>query len=167
MMDAALRQMLDEQALRRLAESYAHAVDRLDPELLVSLFTPDGVIEADFQFSETSLLTLVASVTPNGMRIVGHDQIRAIPPMLGQRFKGTWHCVMNQTTTIDGDAAHGETYTLAHHLYEPEPGQPMTFDMAIRYQDRFVRDADGWRFANRRLVVDWTRNTNVAVRAGT
>jgi hypothetical protein len=32
--------MLDEQALRRLAESYAHAVDRLDPELLVSLFTP-------------------------------------------------------------------------------------------------------------------------------
>jgi hypothetical protein len=163
MMDAALSRMLDEHALRRLAESYARAVDRLDPELLVSLFTPDGVIEADFQFSESSLLTLV-SVAPNGMRIAGHDQIRAIPAMLGQRFKGTWHCVMNQTSTIDRDAAHGETYTLAYHLYEPEHGQPMTFDMAIRYQDRFVRGADSWRFANRRLVVDWTRNTRVAVR---
>lgn len=27
---------------------------------------------------------------------------------------------------------------------------------SIRYYDQFVRQADGWRFAERRLLVDWT-----------
>lgn len=163
MTDDAIRTLLDERALRRLVESYARAVDRLEPDLLVSLFTPDGVIEADFQFSDSRTLTLVSPATPSGIRIVGHDQIRAIPAMMVQRFKGTLHCVFNQTTKIDGDAAQGETYTLAYHVYDADDGQPMTFDMAIRYQDRYLRAADGWRFANRRLVVDWTRNTKVAL----
>jgi hypothetical protein len=157
-MDAALRRALDEQALRRLAESYAHACDRLEPDMLVSLFSPDGVIEADFVFSDTPLIMLVKA-TP-GIRIVGHEQLRAITPMLEQRFRSTLHCVMNQTTEIVGDRAEGETYCLAHHVYDAQ-GRPTSFEMAIRYEDRFVRGADGWRFAYRRLVVDWTRNVPV------
>ena len=157
-MDAELSRTLDEHALRRLADSYARACDRLEPELLVSLFTPDGVIEADFVFSEGALITLVKA-TP-GIRIVGQEQLRAITPMLDQRFRSTLHCVMNQTTTIVANVAQGETYCLAHHIYEAE-GRPTSFDMAIRYQDRCVRGADGWRFAHRRLVVDWTRNVPV------
>ena len=157
-MDAELSRTLDEHALRRLADSYARACDRLEPELLVSLFASDGVIEADFVFAEGTPITLVKA-TP-GIRIVGHEQLRAITPMLGQRFRSTLHCVMNQTTAIAGDRAEGETYCLAHHIYEAE-GRPMSFDMAIRYEDRFVRGAEGWRFAQRRLVVDWTRNVPV------
>jgi hypothetical protein len=157
-MDSELRRTLDEHALRRLAELYARACDRLEPDLLVSLFAPDGVIEADFVFSEGALITLVKA-TP-GIRIVGHEQLRAITPMLGQRFRSTLHCVMNQTTTIVGDRAEGETYCRAHHVYEVE-GRPMSFEMAIRYEDRFVRGAESWRFALRRLVVDWTRNLPV------
>jgi hypothetical protein len=163
MKDDAIRALVDERSLRCLVESYARAVDRLEPDLLMSLFTPDGVIEAEFQFSDARAPTLVKPVTPGGIRIAGHDQIRAIPAMMVQRFKGTLHCVLNQTTTIDGDAAQGETYTLAYHVYDADDGQTMTFDMAIRYQDRYVRSADGWKFTNRRLVVDWTRHTKVAL----
>jgi hypothetical protein len=32
----------------------------------------------------------------------------------------------------------------------------MLLTMSIRYLDRFVRGVDGWRFAERRLIMDWT-----------
>jgi alkanesulfonate monooxygenase SsuD/methylene tetrahydromethanopterin reductase-like flavin-dependent oxidoreductase (luciferase family) len=109
MTDPALRRMLDEHALRRLAESYARAVDRLDPELLVSLFTPTASLRP-ISSSPDQLLTLVAPVMPERHAHRGpRSDSRHSPRCCGQRFKGTWHCVMNQTTTIDGDAAHGES----------------------------------------------------------
>lgn len=135
--------LLDEWALRRLAERYAQAADRNDPELMVSLFTADAVIEGP------------------GFRLAGHEQIRAIPGMLAERFRGTLHCVFNQTVTLAGDAAHGETYAMAHHRIESEPGRAATLDWAIRYQDRFVRTGGQWRFAQRTLLIEWTRTTPI------
>jgi hypothetical protein len=55
---------------------------------------------------------------------------------------------------IDGDTARGETYCLAHHLYDHE-GQPYNRVMAIRYLDTFRRQSSRWQIADRRLVIDW------------
>ena len=140
-----LQRLLDEAALRRLAFSYARAVDGNEPDLMATLFTVDAVVEGP------------------GFTMQGRDQLRGIPAMVAQRFKGTLHCVMNQTVTIEGDTGHGETYTMAYHRYDTDDGQPMTLDWAIRYQDRFNRADGEWRFAYRRLVIEWTRNTPVEV----
>ena len=147
-MSALAAAIADEWALRRLAEAYAHAADRNDPELMASLFLEDAVIEGP------------------GFRLEGRAQIRTIPGMLAQRFRGTWHCVFNQRVTIEGAAAHGETYAMAHHRFDAEDGRPMTLDWAIRYQDRFAREAGEWRFAGRRLILEWTRTVAVELPGG-
>lgn len=136
---AAAGTLADEWALRRLVQLYARAVDRNDPELFVSLFVEDAVLEGP-QF-----------------HVAGHEQIRLVPGDLVQKFRATMHCVFNQTVNIAGDSADGETYCIAYHRIEDEGGRPMTLDWAIRYQDRFLRRGGEWRIAYRRLVVEWTR----------
>lgn len=131
--------MMDEWALRRLVQLYARAVDRNEPELFVSLFLDSAVIEGP------------------GFRVEGHEQIRTVPGMLVQQFRSTMHCVFNQTVTIDGDLAKGETYCIAYHRIDGEDGRPSTLDWAIRYQDSFARLGQEWRISHRLLVVEWTR----------
>lgn len=135
--------MADEWALRRLVQLYARAVDRNEPELFVSLFLEDAVIEGP------------------GFRASGHEQLYGVPATLVQRFRGTMHCVFNQTVTIEGDTAQGETYCIAYHRIDGEDGRPMTLDWAIRYQDCFARRSGEWRFAHRQLLVEWIRQTPV------
>jgi len=140
-----LQRLLDEAELRRLAVSYARAVDSNEPELMASLFAADAVVDGP------------------GFRLEGRDQLRGVPAMVAERFKGTLHYVMNQTVAIDGDVAEGETYTMACHRYDTDDGRPMTLDWAIRYQDRYARTDGAWRYTHRRLVIEWTRNTPVDV----
>jgi SnoaL-like domain len=59
------------------------------------------------------------------------------------------------TVTLDADRATGETYCLAHHLWN-ENGQRMLMMMSIRYLDTFARHDDHWLFAERQLISDWT-----------
>ena len=85
----------------------------------------------------------------------GLDEIKKIPPGIPLRYLKTFHAVHNQTTRIDGDTAEGETYSIAHNLMEHD-GKTVVHDMAIRYIDRFVRTAKGWRIQHRLLITDWT-----------
>lgn len=133
----------DEWTLHRLLQHYAQTADRNEPERFAALFTEDAVIEGP------------------GFRLEGREQIRHVPGMLARQYRGTMHCVLNQVVTIEGDAAQGESYCMAYHRYDAEDGRPMTLDWAIRYQDRFVRSGSDWRFAHRRLLVQWTRRTPV------
>jgi len=138
----------DAAAFRLLAERYAEACDRNRPELLEAIMAEDAVIEGP------------------GFRMSGRAEIRAIPASLRQQFRGTRHVVENQSVAVDGDQAVGETYGTANHLYESTESGMKVLVWHIRYQDRFVRSADGWRFAERRLVLDWTETRSATVPAG-
>jgi hypothetical protein len=49
----------------------------------------------------------------------------------------------------------------AHHLHEVD-GQRSVMMAYIRYLDAFARQPDGsWLFAERKLMVDWTRDLPV------
>lgn len=133
--------MVDEWALRRLTQLYAQAVDSNQPELFASLFTEDAVVEGP------------------GFRFDGRERLRAVPGDLVRLFRGTMHCVFNHTATIENDTASGETYCIAYHGTEDSGGRPATLEWFIRYQDRYVRSGDGWRFTHRLLVVPWIRTT--------
>jgi len=128
----------DRQALRDLAYRYARAVDRRDWALAGELFTRDCVL-----------------VGP-GYELVGRDGILAGLRRIDQ-FRATQHSVHNQLVEISGDAATGETYCTAHHLYERD-GVRRKLSWGIRYQDRCVRDAGSWRYARRELLLDWTQD---------
>jgi hypothetical protein len=132
-----LARLVDEAALRRSAELYAQGADRRDKALWSAIVTADCIIEAP------------------GIRLVGREQIVAALDVMAQLYLVTQHRVHNQIVSIQGDAAHGETYSVAEHVSAvPEGRSVLTW--AIRYQDRWRREAGSWRFTQRALILDWT-----------
>jgi hypothetical protein len=129
--------LIDEAALRRTAELYAQGADRRDKALWSTIVTADCVIEAP------------------GIRLVGREQIVAALDVMARLYQATQHRVHNQTVSIAGDEAHGETYSVADHLSNSAEGRTV-LTWAIRYQDRWRREALEWRFAQRTLILDWT-----------
>jgi len=137
MKEAELARLIDEGALRRSAELYAQGADRRDKALWAAIVTADCVIEAP------------------GIRLVGREQIVAALDIMGRLYAATQHRVHNQVVSIEGDNASGETYSVAEHLSVAE-GRRTLLTWAIRYQDRWRREQGQWRFASRKLLLDWT-----------
>lgn len=131
----------DRVALRYLAEAYAAACDARDGDALLRCFTDDA--------------TIVIHRPGAADRHIDHGSLGRIPGALA-RYDRTMHFVGNHRADVDGDQATGETVCLAHHLTGTND-----HIMAIRYQDRYRRMADGWRIASRELFVQWTQDTVV------
>jgi SnoaL-like domain len=71
------------------------------------------------------------------------------------KYQTTTHFNGQSTVTVNGTAATGESYTLAHHLYT-EDGVRKIMIASLRYLDTFTKIDGIWYFAERNLVVDWT-----------
>jgi hypothetical protein len=137
----------DEWELRRLVLRYAQAMDRKEPEVLAQIFTDDAEIESLFRAQR------------------GIGEILGIPDMLKSMYASTMHTVHNQTVTVTGDTAEGETYCVAYHLKHPKDGKHMRFDYGIKYQDKYRRVDGAWRFSRRYLQIEWTQLSEVQVPA--
>ena len=136
--------MADRQAIVDLSAGYAEAVDRLDREKLVSVFTEDALCEG-----------------PN-YKYQGHNEIASMIPILDEMFHYAWHAIHNVSVKIDGDTAFAETYCTARHLKRgatPEVGEVLS--MTIRYQDRVVRTASGWKIVHRLQIREWVETHSV------
>ena len=142
MNEEILARLVDEAALRRTAELYAQGADRRDKALWGSIVTADCVIEAP------------------GILLSGREQIVAALDIMAQLYVSTQHRVHNQTVSISGDRASGETYGSADHLSE-RGGQRTLLSWAIRYQDHWRREDREWRFARRSLILDWTESRSL------
>ena len=66
------------------------------------------------------------------------------------------HFVHNVSVAVDGETATGETYGIASHIIAGDDGTWSKLDWAIRYQDRYRREAGVWRYRSRTLIVEWT-----------
>jgi hypothetical protein len=131
----------DAQELRQLVERYAFGCDHQDEALLRSVFV-DGAV-----------LNVHRSDRPSTMTMP--DDVGRIPKGLS-RYDHTFHFVGNHRCEVDGDSATGETYCFAHHVTGTD-----NFVMTIRYEDQYVRTADGWRIKQRDLRLLWTSNETV------
>ena len=142
-------------ALRSLAEQYARGVDRRDDiDGFAALFLPDAVISIHDPSDTTE---------PRDIR--GTERLARIPESI-KRYPHTFH-MLGQSTYVIGDSeATGEVYCIAHHV-TPDPvgqgdGGGTDYVMFIRYEDTYRPDAEGaWKFAHRRLRVDWTETRAV------
>jgi len=129
----------DRLALSDLVAQYARAVDSRDDEGLQELFASGAVV-----------VIPAALAGPDGRtRIAPADLLASTA-----RFERTRHVVHQQLAKITGDTARAETYGQAHHVYR-RGEERRDSAIEVRYQDEFVRTADGWRFSGRELVLDW------------
>ena len=137
--------------LRSLAEQYARGVDRHDDvDGFVALFLPDATITIHDPSESTE---------PRELR--GTERLARIPEVI-QRYAKTFHMLGQSTYSIGERECTGEVYCIAHHL---TPGEQHAnsesagtdYVMFIRYEDTYRTDDEGvWKFAERRLRVDWT-----------
>ena len=134
MSSAAVQDLLDRDALRRLVEAYATAVDHGEPVVAAGCFLPEG------------RLTVAEG-----------------PPLEGRDAIVTAHLLGHSDHVVEGDRATGESWCRAHHVYE-EGGVRRDWVMAIRYLDRYVRVDGGWQIEDRHLVVDWLEDRPLEVR---
>ena len=134
----------DRLAIRELVDAYAFCADTRDADGQKALFTDDTrfVVHMAGEGSDpTDDLHGRESLTPVFENLNTYDV--------------TMHFNGQSTVTLDGDRATGQTYCLAQHVYSAD-GERRLMIAAIRYEDTF-RKADGaWRFAERRLYVQWT-----------
>jgi hypothetical protein len=137
--DPRLADMLDKAELRELGLRYARAIDRRDPELLRSVYHPEGIDEHGTTFSGP-----ISDYVPWVMTALSSLEVTA-------------HYIINTLYAVDGDKAEGELYFIAYHR-SPEPA---SFDMIVsgRYLDRYERRDGAWKILHRRLVWDWVRQS--------
>lgn len=139
--------LADREALRQLAWDYAACVDRCDADGLIALFIPDG---------------LVGASDPAVPAFAGAGGLRRMVAQVDAMFLKTMHNVFNHTfAAIGPDTAHGETTCIASHVIDHGEQGWQVLDMAIRYANRYARAHDGWRFAERRLTVEWVETRTV------
>lgn len=126
-----------EAALWKLPHVYARALDSRDKATLSDLFTPDALFERP----------------PKPQR--DYEAICGIPDELDSRYLRTYHAVFNQTFEIEGSHATGEVYCIAHHMYANHDNVGTSYDLRIRYQDRYLLgEDDRWRFTYRCVLID-------------
>ncbi len=138
MTDSVLDALASEQAIRALIFRYCRGVDRLDWELVASVFWPDAK------------LTYGVDQTP--------EQFIAGAKVGLPLYALTQHAVSNVLVEIDGDSGRGEAYCLARHRSAAKDGAPaQDFLWGGRYVDRYERRSGEWRISRRGVVHEWTK----------
>jgi ketosteroid isomerase-like protein len=134
----------DRLAIRELVEAYAHCADRRDAKGQMALFTED-----------THFVVYMNAKDPTPSQEL-HSRA-ALAPVFDElnKYTATQHFVGQSTIfTLSGDRGTGEAYCMAHHLtVDGEKRRLMV--AALRYFDTFRKIDGAWRFAERRLYVDW------------
>jgi ketosteroid isomerase-like protein len=134
----------DRLAIRELVEAYAHCADRRDAKGQMALFTPD-----------THFVVYMNAKDPTpSQELHSRDALAPVFADLNQ-YAATMH-FLGQTTilTLTRDQGTGETYCMPHHLTIAGERRRLMI-AALRYTDTFVKMDGVWRFAERRLYVDW------------
>jgi SnoaL-like domain len=138
--ESAMRMLLDKQEITEVLARYCRAIDRLDEELLRSVYWPDGYDD------HMSFAGPVAEFIPEAIR------------SCASIFKSTVHSISNILIEVDGDVADSETYFISfNRLSQLRDGREYDRITCARYIDRFERRHGEWRIARRLVVTDWNR----------
>lgn len=124
-------ELVDELAIRDLAQRFTDAVNRRDGADLAALFMPDGRWDV-----------------PGVPETVGRDAIEAcLAALLGQ-FPFLVQLLHSGTVELAGDRASSRWY-LSEHARDATGGGSLFVGY---YEDDLVRTGDGWRFSARRFA---------------
>jgi hypothetical protein len=133
----------DRLAICQLIDAYSEYADRRDALGQTGLFTDDA---------HFAVYAGAASTTPS-QELHGRDSLAANLKNLNID-QLTTHSKIHSTIKLSGLVATGETYCIAHQVFEHDDLRSLVM-AAIRYIDIFEKVQDIWYFAERKLVVDW------------
>jgi hypothetical protein len=134
-MDARLKRLFDEAAIRDVMASYARGIDRMDRALIEGAYWPDGY-DRHAHFGGTP-----AEFTDWVMGLLADDS--ASSHLLGQSL-----------VRFEGNQAAVETYYFARHV-RMEDGVEKVLLANCRYADLFEERGGEWRILTREVIVDW------------
>jgi hypothetical protein len=128
----------DRAAIEDLQARYLFALDFHDPDLYVSTFTADGVL--DYGSGEVK-----------GRQAI-KDVIARMPspaPVAGLRAAAARHNISNIVIKVDGDKAVSRSYWF--HYSNDNPQRRGVFDGFGHYEDELVKINGKWLFTKRKI----------------
>lgn len=130
---AAMRSLLDKEAIREVSLRYTRGIDRHDEVLMESVYHDDATDDHG------------AFIGPGKAFVEYANRVHA------QNWVCHQHYVTNMVIDLDGNTAHCESYFLAV-LKRPDGVCDM---VGGRYIDRVERRAGVWAVADRICMVEW------------
>jgi hypothetical protein len=133
--DPALQELLDKEAIRTALMRYCRGVDRLDADMVTSVYHPD------------------AHDDHYGVIFTGETVGQGLVDWMADTMDSTAHCITTYNIELDGDVAGCESYSTSMHLTTRD-GVQRTMMSITRYVDRFERRDGEWRISDRLVVVE-------------
>jgi ketosteroid isomerase-like protein len=132
--EAIVRELHDKQSIREVLTRYCRAVDRMDRDLLLSVYHPDAVDDHGFFVgTREDFWAWVNRYHTNAQS--AHQ-----------------HIITNHTCELEGDTAHCETY----YLFAGMDAKDRSLTLGGgRYIDRMEKRNGEWRIAARKCVSEW------------
>lgn len=138
----ALQVLLDRAAIHDTLMRYCRGADRLDGDLVETVYHPDAYDDHGFVQSDGAGMVAAVRAKADG---TGPDP-----------YLQSTHFVGNELVEVDGDWASAEqTFVLRQRIVVD--GVTGDSTMAGRYVDELERRDGAWRLIDRRLVFDWMR----------
>lgn len=127
----SLRELVDREAIREVANRCAHGVDRLDPDRMRSAYWPDAIDDHG---------VFVGNAWEFVDRVVSSHT----------RYRSTLHTTLNHQIEFDDDVhARGEIYNVTYLFRADEPTIETWYG---RYLDRYEQRDGEWRIIHRVCV---------------
>lgn len=127
-------ELQDRSAIHQCLMNYSRAVDRLDRELLLTVYHPDAIDD-------------------HGVFVGGPVAFADwVIDMHTRTHLSHQHCQFNSTVELDGETAHAETYYMFVGLNRA--GEPLGVSGG-RYIDRLEKRQGRWAIVARVCVRDW------------
>jgi hypothetical protein len=141
---AVVARLEAERAILEVLTRYCRAIDRLDLDLLRTVYHEDATDDHGVYCGP----------------VEGFFAFIAAGPSRG--FEATQHCLFQTRFHFegrggDGDVARTETYFTAYHRRRNTEGALLEETSGARYVDRLERRHGEWRIAHRQVVTDWSR----------
>jgi SnoaL-like domain len=126
--------LADRQAILDCLNTYCRAMDRMDRELLRSVYHEDANEDHGLWVGDREYFADQA---------FGYQEAH---------MNNSQHIITNHTCELDGDVAHTETYWILAAMNKAEPALTLS---GGRYIDRFEKRDGKWAIAKRLLISDW------------
>ena len=139
---ARIELLADRMEIREGLERYFYAVDAGRYALFRQVFSEDA--KADYTGGKLRLRG--ARGIMEGMRSI----IRGMPKASSNHF------ITGTDIVVKGDSATSDTFGAIFVHTQPKGQAPVLTAMGVRYRDRWVRTAKGWRISYRRHDRLWT-----------
>jgi hypothetical protein len=141
------QEMMDKQAITEVIYKYCRGIDRMDRELVLSCWHPDGTADYGALFSG-----------------LGSGFVDWVWP-IHEKMERTQHNITNILIQLNQDKAITEAYWLVYLRSSDNQGL-IDIIGGGRYVDHFERLNDVWKIRHRQCIFDWDRVDRVTPHFG-